>query len=277
MPELDFVILRAIFLGFIVGLVLAMSGAGGGIIAVPLLIFFLNLPIQQAAPVGLVAVGLAAGMGAVIAPREGNLRYRAAGLMGIFGIVAAPLGVYSANKLPSKPLMLGFTLILTGLAFKTLRQVNASSQDQTGGKPRIVCQTNAETGRFLWNRPCAGALAITGTISGFLSGLLGVGGGFVIVPTLNRYSNLKTQGSIATSLAVIALVAVSGISAAAMHGSMNWVVTLPFAAGSLTGMIVGNKISTHIHSQRLQQNFAVVCLVAATLLVVRAAGGKIFN
>ena len=277
MHLLDFLILLPMVLGIIVGMVLALSGAGGGIIAVPLLVFFLNLSIQQAAPTGLVAVGLAAGVGAFLAFREGKLRYRAAGLMGLFGILTAPIGIFVAQKLPGEPLMFGFALILAWLAFKTFHQKNVAPQPSTPDSDKKTCQIDPKTGRFSWNKPCAAALALTGVISGFLSGLLGVGGGFVIVPTLSRYSDLRIQSAIATSLGVIAFVALSGITAAAMQGSINWEITLPFAVGALTGMLVGNKVSAKVNSQRLQQNFAVVCLIAATLLVIKGCGVQVFH
>ena len=97
-------------LGGLVGLVLGLSGAGGGVIAVPLLVFGLNLPMQAAAPVGLIAVGLAAGIGAALGLREGIVRYRAAALIGLFGMLVAPLGVWLAQRLPNAPLLLGFIL-----------------------------------------------------------------------------------------------------------------------------------------------------------------------
>lgn len=260
------------FLGAIVGLMLALSGAGGGIIAVPLLVFVLGISIQQAAPIGLLAVGLSAAIGATLAFRQGQLRYRAASLIGLFGILAAPLGVFIAHQLPSEPLMLGFALILIGLASKTLLK----SRDRHAN-PRIpaqakTCQINTSSGRFIWNKPCAVTLSATGIVSGFLSGLLGVGGGFVIVPALNRYSDLPTHSAISTALGVIALVALSGVTAAAAHGAVNLVITIPFATGAIAGMLLGKRIAANTHSRLLQRNFALICLLAAGLLILQASG-----
>ncbi|WP_043114894.1 sulfite exporter TauE/SafE family protein, partial [Pseudacidovorax intermedius] len=94
-------------MGAAVGLVLALSGAGGGILAVPLLVFGLHLSMVQAAPVGLIAVGLASALGAVLALREGKVRYRAAVIIGVTGMAFAPLGVMLAHRLPNAPLMVG--------------------------------------------------------------------------------------------------------------------------------------------------------------------------
>ena len=100
--------LAALTLGTVVGLILALAGAGGGILPVPLLVFGLHLTIMQAAPVGLIAVGAASAFGAVLGLREGLVRYRAAALIGITGLLLAPLGVRLARLIPNQPLMVAF-------------------------------------------------------------------------------------------------------------------------------------------------------------------------
>ena len=95
--------LLAILLGSVVGVVLALTGAGGGILAVPLLVFGLHLPMQQAAPIGLLAVGLAAALGAALGLREGIVRYRAATLIRVTGMLLAPFGIWLAQRFPMHP------------------------------------------------------------------------------------------------------------------------------------------------------------------------------
>lgn len=99
-------------LGVIIGAVLALTGAGGGILAVPLLVFGLGLTIVEAAPVGLLAVGLAAGVGAVLGLRQGIVRYRAAGYIAGIGVLMAPIGLWLAHRLPNTPLALIFSAVL---------------------------------------------------------------------------------------------------------------------------------------------------------------------
>ena len=109
-------------------------------------------------------------------------------------------------------------------------------------------------------------------IAGLLSGLLGVGGGFVIIPALLRHTDLDIRSVQATSLTVIALVSVSGISAAAAHGPLAWTVALPFAAGALLALVAGRQIAKKLDAKRLQQGFAWLCLLVALLMLVRALG-----
>lgn len=263
-------------LGAVVGLVLGLSGAGGGIIAVPLLVFTLNLPMQTAAPVGLIAVGLAAGLGALLGLREGLVRYRAAALVGACGIATAPLGIGLAQRLPNAPLLLAFSLLLLYTAGRMLRQSRLAATLADNGGPLRPCRIDPARGRFLWTPPCARALAATGLLSGLLSGLLGVGGGFVIVPALTRYTDLAARSVLATSLAVIALVALGGIGAAAVQGTVAWGLAIPFAGGAALGLLVAHRLGAGVAGARLQQGFALLCVVVAALLLARglAAWGR---
>ncbi|OYU44460.1 MAG: hypothetical protein CFE44_12845, partial [Burkholderiales bacterium PBB4] len=207
--------LLASCLGAVIGVVLALTGAGGGVLAIPLLVFGLHLPVQQAAPVGLVAVGLAAALGAALGLRQGIVRYRAAGLIGIAGVCMAPVGVAAAHRLPAQPLLVAFALVLGYTALRMLRK--PEPHHLSGNLP---CEVKEGKVQLTWTRQCARALLGTGGVSGLLSGLLGVGGGFVIVPALARHTNLSPVSIQSTSLAVIALVSLSGVGAAAWQGSV---------------------------------------------------------
>ena len=109
-------------------------------------------------------------------------------------------------------------------------------------------------------------------MSGILSGLLGVGGGFVIVPSLSRYTNLATRSIFATSLAVIALVSVGGVTAAAWQGSIAWAVAVPFAIGAIGALLTGRLIAARLAGARLQQAFAVTSGGVSVLLLARGMG-----
>lgn len=258
----------AIALGAIIGAMLALTGAGGGVLAIPLLVFGLHLPVQQAAPVGLVAVGLAAALGAALGLRQRIVRYRAAGLIGVAGMLVAPLGVFMAQRLPNRPLLAAFALVLIYTAWRMLKRPPLSPHSLVA----VPCHVSHADQRLTWTLPCARALAGTGLISGLLSGLLGVGGGFVIVPALTRYTDLDMRSVQVTSLAVIALVSLSGVSAAAWHGSLPWAVALPFALGAVLALLLGRQLAGKLNAARLQQAFAWFSLGVAALMLARAAG-----
>ncbi len=260
--------LLAVTLGTLIGLVLALTGAGGGVLAIPLLVFGLHLPVQQAAPVGLVAVGLASALGAALGLREGIVRYRAAALIGVAGMTLAPLGVWLAQHLPNRPLLGAFAVVMLYTAWRMLRKNPVDHATPV----RVPCQVSPTDHRIAWNLPCARALGGTGLVSGLLSGLLGVGGGFVIVPALTRYTDLDVRSIQVTSLAVISLVSVSGVSAAALHGSVPWSIAFPFAGGAVVALLVGRHLARRIDAKQLQQAFAWFSVMVALLMLARAFG-----
>jgi uncharacterized membrane protein YfcA len=266
--------MTAFLLGTLIGFTLALTGAGGGILAVPLLVFALHQQVAQAAPVGLLAVGFAAMLGAALGLREGKVRYRAALLIGGTGMLAAPLGVWLSERLPNPPLTILFALVM---AYSARSMYRRSLQVPGTTRPlaQPPCVRDPGTGRFIWTRPCAQVLSITGLSSGMLSGLLGVGGGFVIVPALTRYSDLAADGIVNTSLAVIALVSVSGVASAAARGAVNWDIALPFAGGAMLALVVGRQFAQRLAGPRLQRFFAWLSAAVALMLLLRSAAALV--
>lgn len=264
---MDTVIVTAL-LGVLIGLVLAFTGAGGGILSVPVLVFGLHLSVQQAAPIGLAAVFAASLLGAVLGLRDGIVRYRAAALMGAAGMVIAPVGFFLAQNLPNQPLTVAFALVMFYTAWRTLSRAGATSETRA----QAPCVVSAVDQRLTWTRPCARVLAGTGMGAGLLSGLLGVGGGFVIVPALTRYTDLTIRSVQATSLAVMALVSLSGVTSAALHGALDWGIVRPFAAGAVVALLAGRAVASKLQPKRLQQAFAWFSVVVALLMLARAAG-----
>ena len=258
---------ESVLLGSVVGIVLALTGAGGAIIAVPLLIFGLHLAIADAAPIALFAVGFSAAMGALLALKRGKVRYRAASLLALAGLAASPLGVFLAQRIPNAPLTLLFAIVLGYAAFHTFRQ---SMRNPADGAMRssTPCQLDPG-GRLIWTWPCARLMVIAGILAGFLSGLLGVGGGFVIVPALQKVTDLHMQSIMPTSLAVIALVSGAGvISAMAMRG-MDWAIALPFAFGAGTGILLVSAFANRFTGPRLQQGFAILAGCVSIGMIIR--------
>ncbi len=264
-------LLISIFLGALIGLVLALTGAGGTIVAVPLLMFGFHLTIAEAAPIALLSVSLSSAIAAVLAHRQGKVRYRAAGFIAVTGMLTSPCGIWLAQKLPNTPLIILFALMLFYVAFNMLRHNKAQqvSANASADQSTIPCRLSYVQNRLIWNWPCARALALAGATTGFLSGLLGVGGGFLVIPALKKATDLPMHSVIATALAVIALVSASGAASAVFIGSMNWLIALPFAAGTLMGMLIGRKIAGYISESRLQQGFAVIVIGVSVWMIIR--------
>src|SRR5471030_2878952 len=250
-----------LLLGFAIGIVLALTGAGGGILAVPALVFGTHASVAEAGPVGLLAVGLAAG----------TVRYKAALLIAGVGVVCSPLGLWLAQRTPNRPLAVLFAAVLLFVAQRIWRRACVPALLAVEvRRPPPPCRLSSK-GKFIWTAPCARALALSGVVAGGLSGLLGVGGGFVMIPALQRYTDLSMQSVVATSLAVIALVSTSGVVVSAAAGHLPWMVALPFSAGALAGMLGGRLVAARLAGPRLQQGFALLSAGVAAAMLVKAA------
>ncbi|CAE6704737.1 putative membrane transporter protein [Candidatus Nitrotoga fabula] len=255
-------------LGFAVGAIMALTGAGGGILAVPVLMFGLQLNVSQAGPVGLMAVGLAATLGAAAALPAGTVRYRAAILMSVSGMLLSPLGIWLSHRTDGRWLAILFSLLLFFVAYRSFRHARKQSQfnvqGAAGQAQEPTCLQNPRSGRFVWTARCMRALVLAGGIAGFFSGLLGVGSGFIIVPALQHFTGLAMQSVIATSLTVIALVSWTGVLFNYTSGSLDMDTALPFCTGAMAGMLAGRFMPHWLTEFQVQISFAVLSAVVAT-------------
>ena len=269
---MDYSTLISPALGILVGILMGLTGAGGGILSVPLLVFFLGLPIAEAAPIALCAVALASSIGAILGLRNKILRYKAAGFMAIFGLALSPLGLWVAPQIPNAPLQILFSLILLYVAIRLLSQARNELKGiaEPNRKPP-PCLMNPAIGKLQWTMPCARALTLSGSLAGFLSGLLGVGGGFIIVPALKRYTDLPVKSIVATSLGVLAIVTGGGAIFSAASGNLNLIVAAPFSLAALVGLLFGQLLGKKMSGPNVQLIFAIFTLLIAISLLIKGA------
>ena len=270
-------------MGLLVGLILGLTGAGGSILAVPLLMAGLGWSLTQAVPVSLLAVTAAASLGAFAAWRSGIVRYRAALLMAACGVLAAPLGLALAEKLSPQRLALLFAGLLVLVAVRLLLQARLQPDETTALRATVgedpeeskqaACQVSQETGRIVWTQPCVWVISFTGALTGLLSGLLGVGGGFVIVPALRAVTKLSIHAAVATSLMTIAVTSLGTVLVSVWRGrDLPVTLALPFVLGAVLGMAAGRRVAPRIAGPALQQGFAVLMLLAAAGMGTHAIG-----
>ncbi len=271
-----------LLIGVVVGLILGLTGAGGSILAVPLLMLGMGWTLTQAAPVALIAVATAAITGTWIAWQRSYVRYRAATVMGVLGLIAAPSGLAAARVLPLNALTLAFAFVLAIVALRMLRQAVQAPDETTVVRAVVVgddqpskgpiCKLNPDSGRLIWTRPCALVMAASGAATGLLSGLFGVGGGFLIVPALRAATELSMHSAVATSLMAIALISSGTLAIAVLQGFvLPLAVAFPFAGGAVLGMLLGRWLAPRIAGPRLQQGFAVLMLLTAAGIAVHIA------
>jgi uncharacterized membrane protein YfcA len=280
-------VVMIIFLGLFVGLVMAITGAGGAILSLPLLVFFFQIKVIEAAPISLIAIALSASIATFLGLRAGIVRYKAATLLATFGVLCAPLGVYVAHQLSEKSLSILFSIVLVIVSVRSFQKFNTPTlliDDNSGeingyadtAKEREqepACAINPATSKLFWTASCTKRLILTGGFSGFISGLLGVGGGFIIVPTLHSISNLETKMIVATSLAVIALVSTASAFSYAGSGTILWNLATPFVIATVVGMLLGRMLHRKIPIHFSVLLFGVLSLVIAVLMLVKTLVG----
>ena len=267
----DYITHLTIAIGVFVGVLMGLTGAGGGILSVPLLVFLLHLPISEAGPIALTAITLSAGVGAIIGLKAKVLRYKAAIFMATFGLAFSPIGLWLAQRVPNTPLLILFSIVLMYVSVRMMLQVarTLSGKSVAASRPP-PCQLDLSIGKLIWTVPCARALMFAGAIAGFLSGLLGVGGGFVLVPALNKYTDLPMKSIVATSLGVLGIVSAGGAFISLASGTLNTAIAIPFSIGSLIGLLIGKLLERKISGPRVQQIFAVFTLMISMGLFAKA-------
>lgn len=254
-------------LGLFIGFFMALTGAGGAIVAIPLLMFLLKLSIHQAAPIALMAVFIVSITATVIGINQGIVRYKAATLLAFTGIIAAPIGVNLAMITPPVILQSLFIMVLLYVAWRVLRTKLAN--EELCANNATPCEINPATSKLFWTASCTKRLILTGGLAGFLSGLLGVGGGFIVVPSMQKISNLQHRMIVATALAMVALVSLVSVVAYARHAQILWAIALPFTLASLIGSLAGRPISNKIASDTKHLIFGAMALVIASSMLLR--------
>lgn len=258
-------------LGLFAGGVLGLTGAGGAIIAVPLLVFGLGLQMVDAAPVALLATAIGAATGALLGFRDRILRYKAAMVMAIAGLLLTPLGLWAAALIPNRPLLALFSLILFYVSITMYLRASSAVTSEYEVEEGPPCLLDETRGKLTWTLPCFRAMLVAGAISGFLSGLLGVGGGFVIVPALRKFTNLPMRSITTTSMGVIAIVSIGSVAGATVEGTMSWTLGIPFATGAFAGLLTGRTLSHGLDHAILQRIFAALAFVVACAMLIKAA------
>jgi len=278
-------LLLAIVAGALIGLSLGALGGGGSILAVPVLVYLLGQDAGQATTGSLVVVGVTSLIGAVTAHRAGNVMLGRGVTFGIVAIGGAAAGAKASAHVADPVLLAAFAalMLLVGglMAFRQLRHARQSqqplrrdeSQPDRSSPPRPTLDDPIIAFRegFMCDCPRAVKVLITATVIGLLTGFLGVGGGFLVVPALVVALALPMTYAAGTSLVVITLTSAAALAVRAGVGTTpDWTLVATLTAASAIGGFAGARLADHIDNSRLSTAFTVLVLGVALYTATQA-------
>lgn len=236
----------------LVGFVLGLLGSGGSMLTVPVLIYLVGEPSKLAIAESLGIVALISLVGAVPLAIRGRVSWRNVGWFGGPGIVGAYLGAYLSQFVSGALQLVIFGTVMLGAAYMMFR--------------RTAPTVPNEPDRVYW-KVMADGLGV-----GVLTGLVGVGGGFLIVPALVVLGGLSMHLAVGTSLVIIALKSLSGfmkymdvMEAAGL--SIHWELVLIFSAIGIVGSVIGGRLGAYVPQERLKRGFAVLLVVLGVVIL----------
>lgn len=251
--------------GSIIGFSLGLTGGGGSIFAVPLLIYGLGTGAREAVSISLAAVGATSLLGAALRWRAAELELRGGMVFALGGLLGAPLGTAIGKRLPEALILIGFALLMGIVGIRMWRGGQATpSLRQTS-----PCGLGDDHRIHLTSR-CVAIVLGAGLLVGVLSGIFGVGGGFIIVPALIFVTGIPIHRAVSTSLLVIAVICASGVGSHSLAGEgLPASLTALFIGGGCLGMLPGLRLRSRLSGPGLNRVFAVGMWVVAVFLIVK--------
>lgn len=254
--------IAALGLGLVIGILLGLLGGGGSILAVPALVYGVGVPVAAAIPTSLVVVGISSA--AALLPRltGGQIRWGIAGIFGVTGAGAAFAGAAVNRLLDPRLVLAGFALLMIAAGFRML-----AGGDRVGGDCALP------EGGVNW-RGCLPKSIAAGLAVGFLTGLFGVGGGFLIIPAFVLLLGLPMGSAVATSLAVIVVNSAAGFAAHLGEAHLDPAITLAFAGTAVVGSLLAGRLAHRVPTMRLQRWFAYLVFAVAAFVLVQVPVGE---
>ncbi|NUT18878.1 MAG: sulfite exporter TauE/SafE family protein [Hamadaea sp.] len=236
----------------VVGLLLGLLGGGGSILTVPVLVYLAGQQPDAAIPASLFVVAVTSAAALVPHARAQRLEWRTGLVLGTAGLAGAYAGGRLAAHLPPTMLLTGFGLLMATAATLMIRSC------------RRPLRVRSHTGRLP-------ALLTLGCTVGLVTGLIGAGGGFVIVPVLVLVAGLPMATAVGTSLLVITLQAAAGLAGQLQHATIDWTLTGIVTTLAVAGAVVGARLGTRIPARLLRTGFGWFLVVMAASVLLEQA------
>ncbi|MBK9575770.1 MAG: sulfite exporter TauE/SafE family protein [Fibrobacterota bacterium] len=234
----------------LVGTVLGSLGAGGALLALPIFLMVLKVPMELAVPATTAVVGFAALSGAWDAWKTKRLDLSVLGRFAVPGMVLSALGSWVSHKIPGAILHWSFLAVVLFAGARLLLPRRASTETENTPKPDPT------------------GLAVAGAGTGALMGLFGVGGGFLAMPALILRGGLSASAAVGVSLGAMALNAASSLAVQIPSGNLRWTLVAPALIAVLLGMEIGGWVSKRMPERVQERVLGILLLGVAVSLVV---------
>jgi uncharacterized membrane protein YfcA len=241
---------EALIIAVLIGGALGLFGGGGSVLAVPAFTFVLGIPPKDAVVMSLVVVGFAAAIGAVRGLRRRVVPPALALVVGASAMIGAAGGSLIGARITGERQLQILAVVMLGAAIMIVRQPSMRAAAVTHGSPLL--------------------LAAIGLGTGTLTGMVGVGGGFLIVPALVVGAGMSMQEAAATSMFVIAVAALSALGGYFTSAGVDWLFILPLAATAAVATLLGARVAARLPQRVLQRAFAISLVVIGSWVWVRA-------
>ena len=242
--------LVGIGLGFVIGLSLGLLGGGGSILTVPIFVYVLGFGAKESIAMSLAVVGATSLVGAVNHSREGHVNVRVALIFGAIATIGTYVGTRLATRLSGAEQLAIFAVVMLVAAMVMIRGRRGEPESRAAGSISVLF-----TG-------------IRGFVVGTLTGLVGVGGGFLIVPAL-IWGGLSMRDAVGTSLLVIAMNCVMGFYGYLGHVQIAWLSIALVTAGTMPGIVTGTYAMRFVSQQALRRGFAMLLFGLAVYMLYR--------
>lgn len=249
-----------LFLGFalaaVVGLSLGLLGGGGSILTVPIFVYVLGFDPKVAIAMSLPVVGGASLIGAASHWRSGNVDLRSALVFGIIAMVGAFGGARLAVQVTGTFQLTLLAVVMLAAAVSMFRSARRDAGRVGQPEPSL-------------KQVPRGILAAVALVVGLLTGLVGIGGGFLIVPALVILGRVPMKQAVGTSLLVIAMNSITGFAGYLDQVELPWAFMLTFMAIAAVGILIGTRLVRHVSQSALKQGFAVLLVFMGALILFK--------
>jgi hypothetical protein len=247
-----------------IGVSLGLLGSGGSVLALPVLVYVMGIPIKSAIAMTLIVVGLGSVVGVIPHWRRGNLNGKTGVVFGSATMVGAYLGARLATQpwVTARFQMALFSVAVLLAAGLMIRRAGKSEPSPEAVQHEVFYQAPICKYCWLW-------LITEGIGVGGLTGLVGVGGGFAIVPALVLLGKLPMKQAIGTSLLIIAGNSIAGLLGYWGHISLNWNLTVSFTVAAALGTVLGGYLGQFVSARQLQKGFGYFLIAIASFVLVK--------